>query len=96
MEIGHTRQYVGRPEAPIQPPVEERLSIEQLIRAYTINGAYQLRLSEKIGSISVGKQADMVLLDQNLFEVDPYAIHKVKVLKTWLAGEVVYELLPPN
>ena len=96
METGHTRQYVGRPDAPIQPPVEERLSIEQLIRAYTINGAYQLRLSDKIGSISVGKEADMVMLDQNLFEIDPYAIHKVKVLKTWLAGEVVYEFPLPN
>ena len=96
METGHTRQYVGRPEAPIQPPVEERLSIAQLIKAYTINGAFQMRMSDKIGSISVGKQADMVLLDQNLFEVDPYAIHKVKVLKTWLAGEVVYPSSSPE
>ena len=94
METGHTRQYVGRPEAPVQPPVDERLGIAQLIRAYTINGAFQMRMSDKIGSISVGKLADMVLLDQNLFEIDPYAIHKVKVLKTWLAGEVVYQSVP--
>jgi predicted amidohydrolase YtcJ len=89
METGHTRQYVGRPEAPIQPPVEERLSIAQLIKAYAING-----VSDKIGSIAVGKQADMVLLDRNFFEVDPYDIHKVKVLKTWLAGDVVYQSAP--
>jgi predicted amidohydrolase YtcJ len=74
--------------------VDERLGIAQLLRAYTINGAFQMRMSDKIGSISVGKLADMVLLDQNLFEIDPYAIHKVKVLKTWLAGEVVYQSVP--
>ncbi|MEH6584036.1 MAG: amidohydrolase [Halioglobus sp.] len=91
METGHTRQFAGRPEAPIQPPVEERLSIAELIKAYTINGAFQMRMSDRIGSISVGKQADMVLLNQNLFEVDPYEIHKVKILKTWLAGKIVYQ-----
>ena len=96
METGHTRQYVGRPDAPTQPPVEERLSLAQLIKAYTINGAAQMRMSDQIGSISVGKQADMVLLSQNIFEVDPYEIHKIEVLKTWLAGEMVYQSAPPD
>ncbi len=42
------------------------------------------------GSIEVGKHADMVFLDRNLFEIDPTEISDVKVLKTIFAGKPVY------
>lgn len=91
MEVGHTRQQVGDASALVQPRISERLSIAELIEGYTLGGAYQIRLEDKIGSIEVGKYADFVLLDKDLFEVDAYSIHKVKVLKTWLGGDPVYQ-----
>lgn len=91
IEIGHTRQFPGRPDAPVQPDAGERLSLAQLIRGYTLNGAYQLRMEDKIGSIEVGKKADMVLLEQNPFETGAHDLHSVRVLRTWLGGDLVYE-----
>jgi len=90
IEIGHTRQNPGEADAPVQPRESERLSIESLIRGFTIDAAYQLRMEDEIGSIEVGKQADLVVLDNNLFETDPYTIHTTQVVQTYLGGEVVY------
>jgi len=90
MEVGHTRQSVGKPNAAIQPNKSERLDIATLIKGYTLDGAYQLHLEDEIGSIAVGKKADFVLLDKNLFEVAPYEIHKVEVLQTIMDGKTVY------
>jgi hypothetical protein len=53
------------------------MPIDQLIRGYTLNGAYQLRMEDRIGSIETGKAADLTILGENLFEVDRYAIHRV-------------------
>ncbi|MDT0603894.1 amidohydrolase [Thalassotalea castellviae] len=88
MEVGHTRQSAEN--APIQPGEHERLDIATLIKGYTIDGAYQLHMEDSIGSITVGKKADLVLLDKNLFEVEKYNIHNVKVLQTILGGKTVY------
>jgi len=90
MEIGHTRQNPGEPDAPVQPREAERLGVEALIRGYTIDAAYQLHMEDEIGSLEVGKLADLVVLDRNLFAVDAYEIHQAKVVMTILDGEVVY------
>lgn len=90
MEIGMTRQEAGQKEAPIQPGKHERLEIATLIKGYTLDGAYQLHMEDEIGSIEVGKKADFVILDKNLFEVENYDVHKVKVLETILAGKTIY------
>ena len=91
IEIGHTRQWAGEADAPVQPRESERLSIASLVRGYTLDAAYQLRMEDEIGSIEVGKKADLVVLENNIFEIDPYTIHSTKVLQTWLGGEVIYE-----
>ena len=91
MEIGHTRQWAGEPDSPVQPRESERLDLEPLIRGYTIDAAYQLHMENEIGSIEVGKKADLVILDRNLFEIDPYEIHQAQVVMTVMDGEVVYE-----
>jgi predicted amidohydrolase YtcJ len=91
MEIGHTRQDAGRPDAPVQPRSSERLDVDSLIRGYTIDAAYQLRLEQEIGSIEAGKKADLIVLDRNLFDVPQYEIHDVKVLMTMLDGRMVHE-----
>jgi predicted amidohydrolase YtcJ len=92
MEIGHTRQSPNTDNAPIQPGKHERLDIATLIKGYTLDGAYQLHMEDKIGSIEVGKKADFVILDKNLFNVDKYDIHKVQVIQTILSGNTVYSL----
>jgi predicted amidohydrolase YtcJ len=83
MEVGHTRQYPREWLTPEQDPdaflhpESEKMPIELLIRGYTLNGAYQLRMEDRIGSIETGKAADLVVLEENLFEMDPYAIHEI-------------------
>ena len=48
-------------------------------------------MEDEIGSLEVGKKADLVVLDRNLFEIDPYEIHHAQVIMTVMDGEVVYE-----
>ena len=91
IEIGRTRQEPGQPDAPVQPRESERLSVESLVRGFTIDAAYQLHMEDQIGSIEVGKKADLVALDQDIFSIDPYSIHKTGVVMTVMDGEVVYE-----
>lgn len=90
IEIGRTRQEPGEADAPIQPRESERLDIDSLIRGFTIDAAYQLRMEDQIGSLEVGKKADLIVLDHNLFDVDPYRIHDTRVLLTMFDGDVVY------
>ena len=90
IEIGHTRQEPGSPDEAVQPRESERLSVESLVRGFTLDAAYQLRMEREIGSLEVGKKADLVVLDQNIFEVDAYSIHKTNVVTTMLGGDIVY------
>jgi len=91
IEIGHTRQDPGNPDSPVQPRESERLDIDTLIRGYTINAAYQLHMEDEIGSIEVGKKADVIVLSDNLFETDTYEIGKIDVELTMQGGKVVYQ-----
>jgi len=90
IEIGHTRQEAGQSDALVQPLESERLDVESLVRGFTIDAAYQLHMEDDIGSLAVGKKADLAVLDQNIFEIDPYAIHKTGVTFTMMDGEIVY------
>ncbi len=91
IEIGHTRQNPGEPDAPVQPRETERLDVESLVRGFTIDAAYQMHMEDEIGSIEVGKKADLVVLDQDIFDVDAYDIHRTKVVLTMMDGKVVYD-----
>lgn len=91
IEMGHTRQEYGEPDAPVQPRESERLSVESLVRGFTIDAAYQLHMEDQIGSIEIGKKADLVVLNQDIFEVDAHDIHRTEVVVTVMDGDVVYE-----
>ena len=91
MQVAHTRQEVeGGAAAPVRPPVSERLKLEDLVRGYTLNGAYQLRKDKDLGSIEVGKAADLVLLDKDLFGVGAYDVHTVAPEAVLMEGRVVF------
>jgi len=79
----------GQPEGGWFP--QEKLTIEQAIRAYTLNTAYAGYEEDLKGSITVGKLADYVVLSDNLLTMNPDGIKDVRVLKTIVGGKIVYE-----
>jgi len=70
---------------------KERATVRQMIKSFTINGAYAMKIDQETGSLELGKQADLVVLDQNLLTINPIDIAKVKVIMTFFAGKLVYE-----
>ena len=90
MQIGHTRlEPEFGDEATVRPPLDERLALEDLVRGYTINGAAQLGMADDMGSIEVGKLANLVVLDRNLFETLPTSIGAIRPTAVLLEGELV-------
>ena len=95
MEVGMTRQDPELGEVPfdartatVYPPENERMTLEQLIEGYTLNGARQLGIDDRIGSIEEGKDADFLVLGENLFEVDPYRLHDVVPERVYITGKL--------
>lgn len=72
-------------------PQEDCLTVEQAIKSFTLNGAWCMGLEEEAGSIEKGKWADLVILDQDLFDVPVKEIGLTEVLKTIYKGKVVYD-----
>ena len=70
---------------------EQAISLEQAINIFTINGAKALGLKARTGSIKVGKSADLIVLNQNLFDITPNKISDTQVMKTFFGGELVFE-----
>ena len=82
------RQIPGNPETLLNG--KERVTVKQMIKAATLNGAYQFKCEDTLGSITVGKQADMVVLDSDITACEPEKINDAKVLGTMIGGEWVY------
>ena len=70
---------------------DQRLTLEQAIRRYIIGGAIVAGRGKTEGSIEAGKLADLIILSQDLFKVDPAQIGDTKVLMTMVGGKVVYQ-----
>jgi predicted amidohydrolase YtcJ len=93
IEMAMTRQPPGDDTHAVQPPADERVTLEQAIRAYTLDAAWQLRLEDQVGSLQVGKQADLIILSDNLFELEPHNIHNARVLLTMMDGRITYDAI---
>lgn len=88
IQLGATRAYP--PGSPAQNP-GQRVTVEQMIQASTINGAYANFAEETYGSIEVGKKADLVILDRDITNISPVDIFDTVVLKTMVNGSIIYE-----
>jgi hypothetical protein len=82
-----TRKTVGGQ----QLGTKEAISIKDAVRAYTMDAAYSGFDEDKIGSLSVGKYADLIVLDQDPFQADPDTIKDIKVIQTIAEGNTVFE-----
>ena len=89
-----TRQQAGNPDYPIQAKISERLSVDQAIRAHTIDAAWQLGLEDEIGSLELNKLADFVVLDNDPYSVPVHELHRIEVNRTYSDGRLVYERQP--
>jgi predicted amidohydrolase YtcJ len=88
MQRGITRREArGKPA--LLP--EQGLTLQDMVDAYTINAAYALKAEQTTGSLEPGKRADLVVLDRDLFALDPYDIAQTRVLMTYLDGKLVYQ-----
>ena len=77
-------------QSPLQRKVlgpNERISVDDAIRAVTIDAAYQMMSDDKIGSLEVGKLADFVVLEKNPRATPAEQIGDIKVLQTWVGGK---------
>jgi len=90
IEAAITRQDPYTNDGPILNE-DERVDLATMLDAYTINGAYTMSLEDKQGSIEVGKRADLVVLDRNLFEIPSSEISEASVTMTVFDGRTVYQ-----
>ena len=68
----------------------ERISILEAIKTFTINAAYVLGKEKEIGSLEIGKKADFIVLDKDIFTTEPLDVHDINVERTYFNGELVY------
>jgi len=87
--VSSLNPFIGMENAVTRAP--QNISLEEAIKAYTINAAYVMRQENTTGSIEVNKAADFIILDRNLLEINTNQISNVKVDKTYLNGKLVYE-----
>ena len=83
-----TRQVPGGSEETLG--LQGQVRLEDALRIMTWNGARLMGQGDKVGTIEVGKEADLVVTSQNPFDVASTEVHRTKVEMTFIAGERVY------
>ena len=84
-------QYGTQQTLPITPPEDERITLDQALKAYTIDSAYVLKMEDRIGSLQVGKLADIVVLEKDLHQIPASEISTTKVEMTMMNGKFTYQ-----
>jgi len=69
---------------------QQRLTVEEALRAYTLGAACAAGLEDRLGSLAPGKLADLVVLDRDIFACDPMEIAQTQVVATMVGGRFVY------
>lgn len=88
-----TRRPLDEGHSGYLPMLAGVMTVAEALRAYTLDGAYQLGIDHLTGSVETGKRADLVVLERNLFTEPPETLHTVPVLLTLQGGRVTY---PPG
>ncbi|MBA3442689.1 MAG: amidohydrolase [Pyrinomonadaceae bacterium] len=70
---------------------EQKITVEEAVRAYTIGSAYAEFADERKGTLTPGKLADIVILSRDIFRIDPVEIQNTGVVMTIMDGRIVYE-----
>ncbi len=90
VQTAATRQTTdGKPDGGFVP--SQRLSVADAVYGYTLGAAFAGRREKTEGSIEVGKLADIIILSQHIFDIDPQKISGTKVTTTMVGGRVVYQ-----
>ncbi len=87
--VSSLNPFVGIQNAVTRSP--QNISLEEAIKAYTLNGAYVMRQEDKVGSLEVGKLADFVVLDNDIFTIPRTQIKQTKIVLTIFDGEEIYK-----
>ncbi|MFZ5609363.1 MAG: amidohydrolase [Pseudomonadota bacterium] len=70
---------------------DEALTVAEALKAFTLDAAFAGFAEDRLGSLEPGKWADFILIDRDIFAIDPEDIWKTKVLETWVGGARVYQ-----
>lgn len=85
-----TRKRPGHPDD-LPLVARQRIGLHDALRGYTANGAYQVRLENRTGTLAAGKAADLTVLGADLFRVPPEEIHDVPVELTMMDGRITHD-----
>jgi predicted amidohydrolase YtcJ len=69
---------------------EQKLTVDEAVRGYTVGAAYAEFAESVKGSLAPGKLADLVMLNRDIYTIDPAEIDQVRVLLTVMDGRIVY------
>jgi predicted amidohydrolase YtcJ len=81
----------GKPEGGWNPT--QKLTMYEVLRSYTYGSAYGVRREDELGTLGPGKFADLIVISDNLFEIDPSEIRHCHVDMTMMDGKVIFERL---
>ena len=90
-----TRRGPGLTEGPALIPAQG-VTLDEAVELYTMGGAFAQGREHRVGSIEPGKQADFIVLDQDIFSIPIHQVHETKVVQTVVRGETVYHQSQAN
>jgi len=70
---------------------EQAITLDEAIEIYTIHGAQAMKMEDRIGSIEVGKLADFIVLERNIFEIPIDEVADTRIRRTYFEGDLVFE-----
>ena len=88
ISTGASRLWQLPPRKVLGP--DQRIAVDQAIKAVTLDAAYSMFMDDRVGSLEVGKWADLVMLERDPRHTDLDKIPDIKVLGTWLNGKPAY------
>jgi predicted amidohydrolase YtcJ len=89
MQVATTHNLLDGSREPWNPT--ERITLQEALQIYTSGSSFVNFLENQTGTLEQGKDADFIIVDRNLFEINVNDVHKTEVLATYVAGKKLYE-----